>query len=73
VFAVFLQFDSSVSLSLFSLLTYISVNKDYYYYYATDGQTDGWTKAMLNAPFPMEGPRYTEMRHFTYCKYSRHL
>ena len=34
VFAVFLQFDSSVFLSLFSLLTYyISVNKDYYYYY----------------------------------------
>ena len=34
VFAVFLQFDSSVFLFLFSLLAYyISVNKDYYYYY----------------------------------------
>ena len=34
VFAVFLQFDNSVFLFLFSLLAYyISFNKDYYYYY----------------------------------------
>ena len=32
VFAVFLQFDSSVFLFFFSVLAYyISVNKDYYY------------------------------------------
>jgi len=37
VFAVFLQFNSSVFLFLFSLLVYyISVSKDYYYYTTGD-------------------------------------